>query len=57
MTTNYAHEIDYAEFYITNVCNLACPGCNHFNNYNLKGYWLWSELEKVYSQWSIYPLA
>lgn len=52
MKPNPKYEIDYAEFYITNVCNLACPGCNHFNNFNLKGYWRWNDLKETYSQWS-----
>lgn len=29
--------LNYAEFYITNVCNLACDNCNRFNNMNFKG--------------------
>ena len=44
--------IDYIEFYITNVCNLACPGCNRFNNYKFKGFELWSDHEAEYTQWS-----
>lgn len=27
----------YAEFYVTNVCNLSCDNCNRFNNLNFKG--------------------
>ena len=27
----------YAEFYVTNVCNLACDNCNRFNNMDFKG--------------------
>lgn len=44
--------IPYAEFYITNVCNLACAGCNRFNNYNFTGYQRWSDYAKVYRQWA-----
>lgn len=44
--------IPYAEFYITNVCNLSCPGCNRFNNYNFKGFQLWSDYDKIYEKWS-----
>lgn len=46
------HHVDYCEFYITNVCNLACPGCNRFNNYNFKGFQLWSDYEEIYEKWS-----
>lgn len=30
-------QLDFCEFYITNVCNLTCTNCNRFNNYNVKG--------------------
>ena len=29
--------LKYAEFYVTNVCNLACDNCNRFNNMDFKG--------------------
>jgi len=45
-------ELDYSEFYITNVCNLSCTGCNRFNNYNFKGYQRWKDLESTYQEWS-----
>lgn len=44
--------IDYVEFYITNVCNLACTGCNRFNNYKFKGFERWADHEAEYTQWS-----
>lgn len=44
--------IPYAEFYITNVCNLACPGCNRFNNYNFTGYQRWNDYAEQYARWS-----
>jgi hypothetical protein len=44
--------IPYAEFYIINVCNLACAGCNRFNNYNFTGYQRWSDYAEVYQQWA-----
>jgi len=44
--------IPYAEFYITNVCNLACPGCNRFNNYDFRGYQRWDDYKEQYSQWA-----
>jgi hypothetical protein len=44
--------IPYAEFYIINVCNLACSGCNRFNDYNFTGYQRWSDYADVYQQWA-----
>lgn len=46
------NRLDYIEFYITNVCNLACPGCNRFNNYKFKGFQRWADHEEEYTQWS-----
>lgn len=46
------HRIPYAEFYIINVCNLACSGCNRFNNYNFTGYQRWQDYADVYAQWA-----
>jgi organic radical activating enzyme len=40
------------EFYITNVCNLTCRGCNRFNNYNFKGHQLWADHADQYELWS-----
>jgi len=40
------------EFYITNVCNLACDGCNRFNNYRFRGFQTWKEYEPTYTQWA-----
>lgn len=45
-------KLNYAEFYITNVCNLACKGCNRFNSFNFKGYQRWSEYKNTYKKWS-----
>jgi hypothetical protein len=44
--------IPYVEFYITNMCNLACPGCNRFNNYVFTGYQRWSDYADTYQQWA-----
>lgn len=44
--------IPYCEFYITNVCNLACPGCNRFNNYHFTGYQKWQDHADDYRRWS-----
>jgi len=40
------------EFYIINVCNLACSGCNRFNNYQFNGYQRWSDYAEIYQQWA-----
>lgn len=44
--------IDRLEFYITNVCNLTCNGCNRYNNYHFKGWQSWDEAEPILEQWS-----
>jgi organic radical activating enzyme len=44
--------LNYAEFYITNVCNLNCTGCNRFNSFAFKGWNSWRDYESVYQQWS-----
>ena len=40
------------EFYITNVCNLSCRGCNRFNDLNFKGHQRWTEHAEAYEAWS-----
>jgi len=40
------------EFYVTNVCNLACPQCNRFNDHNFAGGQDWKDYEEVYTAWS-----
>jgi organic radical activating enzyme len=40
------------EFYITNVCNLACENCNRFNNYNFRGWQNWNDHAVDYQKWS-----
>lgn len=40
------------EFYITNVCNIACPQCNRFNNFNFKGHQIWKDYEATYEAWA-----
>jgi uncharacterized Fe-S cluster-containing radical SAM superfamily protein len=42
--------LNYAEFYITNVCNLTCPQCNRFNDRKFKGHYKFN-LEK-YQKWA-----
>lgn len=44
--------IDRLEFYITNVCNLTCSGCNRYNNYKFSGWWSWEEAEPVLTRWA-----
>lgn len=44
--------LDYAEFYITNVCNLTCQGCNRFNSFRFKGWQAWDDVQPAYEQWS-----
>jgi Radical SAM superfamily/4Fe-4S single cluster domain len=44
--------IDRLEFYITNVCNLTCSGCNRYNNYKFSGHWTWAEAEPVLTRWA-----
>ena len=46
------HELNYAEFYITNVCNFNCTNCNRFNNYQFTGQQKWEDYADVYKQWS-----
>ena len=40
------------EFYITNVCNLTCRGCNRFNNYKFKGHQYWDDHASAIERWS-----
>lgn len=44
--------IDRLEFYITNVCNLTCSGCNRYNNYKFSGWESWSDAEPALTQWA-----
>jgi len=44
--------IDRLEFYITNVCNLTCSGCNRYNNYKFAGHWTWADAEPVLNRWA-----
>lgn len=47
------HEItNKVDFYITNVCNLTCEGCNRFNNHDFRGWQRWSDYETVYAEWA-----
>jgi organic radical activating enzyme len=44
--------IDRLEFYITNVCNLTCSGCNRYNNYKFAGHWTWADAEPILERWA-----
>ena len=48
------HLFSKIEFYITNVCNLTCEGCNRFNNYSFSGWQRWSDYEETYTKWAEY---
>jgi len=44
-------KVDKIEFYITNVCNLTCEGCNRFNNIKFTGTQKWSDYAETYQKW------
>lgn len=44
--------LDYSEFYITNLCNFNCEGCNRFNNYAFAGNYRWNDYVDIYQQWA-----
>ena len=44
--------LPYAEFNITNVCNLNCPDCVTYNNFAFRGHSRWSVWADIYEQWS-----
>lgn len=44
--------LNQVEFYITNVCNLSCQGCNRFNNYKFSGFQRWNDFKDVYADWA-----
>lgn len=46
------YNFEKLEFYITNVCNLSCDGCNRFNNFKFSGSQNWSDYAQVYAEWS-----
>lgn len=52
MLQNKKFYLDLGEFYITNVCNFDCPGCNRFNNYAFTGSQKWTDYAEIYRQWS-----
>ena len=44
--------VDKLEFYITNVCNLTCSGCNRYNNYKFSGWQSWEDNKDILQRWS-----
>jgi hypothetical protein len=40
------------EFYITNVCNFSCQGCNRFNDINFRGWQDWNDYADVIHRWA-----
>lgn len=44
--------LKYAEFYITNVCNLNCINCNRLNNFAFSGHERWEDFQPLYKEWS-----
>jgi len=45
------HNINYVEFYITNVCDFNCIECNRFNNFYFSGQSLWDDYVQTYIKW------
>ena len=46
------HNICEAVFSITEVCNLNCPQCHRFSNYNVTGHYHWNDYAEEYRQWT-----
>lgn len=46
------HHLKYAEFYVTNVCNLNCTNCNRFNNFAFRGHESWGQHLELYQAWA-----
>lgn len=44
--------ISYAEFYVTNHCNITCDNCNRFNNHKISGSADWETHKDTYRKWS-----
>lgn len=39
------HRLNYAEIYITNVCNYSCTHCQSLNNFAFKGHQRWQDYQ------------
>jgi len=46
------HKVKYLQFYIGNVCNLACPNCASYNNFAFKNQFSWHNNKLAAEQWS-----
>lgn len=46
------YPLGVAQFYISHTCNIACPGCLSFNNYNISGHDKFEDYEYDTQQWS-----
>lgn len=42
-------QLNYAEIYITNVCNYSCTDCQSLNNFAFKGHQLWKDYQSEYT--------
>ena len=47
-----AYRIGIGQFYITNVCNLACEDCCTFNNLRFPGHLSWEHSRERVEQWA-----
>jgi len=48
----FPYPIKEVQYYINNTCNLSCKDCLSFNNFDLQGYYKWSQYEKQNRKWS-----
>ena len=46
------HHLSFADFYITNVCNLNCENCNRYNNFAFSGHQRWDKYVDLYTEWA-----
>lgn len=44
--------VEKLEFYITNVCNLTCSGCNRYNNYKFAGHDDFDQYQHILERWA-----
>jgi hypothetical protein len=46
-------KLAFVEFYLTNICNLNCQGCNSISNFNVAGgVQIWNDHADVYAKWA-----
>jgi hypothetical protein len=46
------YSIGIGQFYITNVCNLACDDCISFNNFRFQGHLSWADSRERVEAWA-----